>query len=267
MMSHTAFEQKIRITGKLVFDTAFHIGSGKEGELATDMGVLKDEQGWPALPGSTLKGCFRTTAEKLAVYLNSAACLLDTKLSGVECVGDQQFFLKVNEQFKQQKSEQEKLTWLDEHTCDICRLFGSPLQSSRIFFSDGRLSRWSGGYQVRDGVVIDRDSGTARPKLKYDFEASPKGTDYEIFIEIENPLETELALTAAVIAEWQTGFRLGGFTSRGLGRVFLTDLSIEQVDYRDADQLKDYLLKRKMQPAGDLLEKALQRVLNAEGGA
>ena len=265
-MSQKAFHRKIRVTGTLQFDTAFHIGSGKEGELATDMGVLKDGQGWPVLPGSTLKGNFRALAEKLSGYLGLTACLLDTSLSGVHCVGDQKYFQEKNETFKGLKTEKAKLDWLAGHTCDICGFFGSPLQSSRIFFSDGRLSRWQGGFQVRDGVVIDRDSGTARHGLKYDFEVASRDTAFEVIIEMENPTEKELALVSAVIAEWRTGFRLGGFTSRGLGRVILTGTQIEQVDYRNIEQLKDYLLKRVMQPADGLLDGALQEALTLQGG-
>jgi len=265
-MNQTAFHQKIRITGSLTFDTAFHIGSGKEGELATDMGVLKDEQGWPVLPGSTLKGNFRATSEKLAGYLGASACLLDSSLSEIDCVGEQDYFKKMNEEFKTIKGEKYKLDWLSKHTCNVCQLFGSPLKSSRIFFSDGRLKRWQDGYQVRDGVVINRDSGTARHGLKYDFEVAPRDTAFELLIEMENPTSMDLSLVGAVIAEWQSGFRIGGFTSRGLGRTVLTETRIEQVDYRNTAQLQDYLIKRKMHPADNLLSDALQNTLNSQGG-
>jgi len=146
-MNQTAFHQKIKITGTLIFDTAFHIGSGKEGELATDMGVLKDEQGWPVLPGSTLKGKFRANSEKLAGYLGASACLLDRSLSEIDCVGDQDYFKKINEEFKTIKGERNKLNWLGKHTCSICQLFGSPLQASRIFSATGGC---------RNGRVVTR---------------------------------------------------------------------------------------------------------------
>jgi CRISPR-associated protein Csm3 len=246
----------------LIFDTAFHIGSGKEGDLATDMGVLKDRLGLPVVPGSSLKGCFRATAEKLAGHLGLSACMLDASLSGMDCVGDQDYFRRTNEQFKQHKTEKGKLEWLDKHTCDVCKLFGSPLHASRIFFSDGRLIKWQGGYQVRDGVAIDRDSGTARDGLKYDFEVAPADTVFELIIEMENLEEKEFALPAAVISEWQSGFRLGGFTARGLGRVVLTKVKTERVDYGDFAQLKDYLLKRSMRPADNLLPDALKKGLS-----
>lgn len=264
-MNYTTFNRKVRISGTLTFDTAFHIGSGKEGDLATDMGVIKDEQGWPVLPGSSLKGKFRATVERLAGYLNLSACLLDTHLSGVTCVGDQEYFKANNEEFKKLKTEKDKLTWLETHSCDVCKLFGSPMMASRIFFSDGKLQAWPGSYQVRDGVVIDRDSGTARHGLKYDFEVAARSTSFSIMIELENPNQNDLALVAAGVAEWEAGFRLGGFTSRGLGVTTLTETKIEQVDYTKIHELKQYLLTRKMQPASDLLEQALTGALTEKG--
>ncbi len=261
------FRTKVKIDGTLAFDTAFHIGSGKEGELATNMGVMIEIDGRPSLPGSTLKGCFRATAERLAAYLGLSACLLDSELSGSDCFTglDQGEQKKRSEAFKG-KTETAKLQWLKDNTCDICRLFGSPLQSSHIFFSDGELINWSNSLQIRNGVCIDRDSETARYGALYDFEVVPAGASFGVTIELENPAEKELAIVAAVLAEWEEGFRLGGFTSRGLGRVKLQDKTVRNLDYTDTDQLKSYLLKREMQTADNLLSESLARILSNSGG-
>ena len=55
-------KEKIRVTACLVFDTAWRIGSGKEGETMSDLGVVLDPNGNPVLPGSSLK---REIAEHL----------------------------------------------------------------------------------------------------------------------------------------------------------------------------------------------------------
>jgi len=266
MSIHKTFLKKVRITGKLVFETAFHIGSGKEGELATNMGILQDPDGNPVLPGSTLKGSFRSFAERMAPHLEQSACLLDASLSGTDCVAVEDFRRKVYDKYKEITKEQEKLKWLKDKTCDVCRLFGSPLQTSRIFFSDGKLIQGGDDVQIRDGVCIDRDTETARYGAKYDFEVVTEGAVYEIFIDIENPEDKELALVGAALAEWEYGFRLGGFTSRGLGKVRLKDTKIEQVDYTDPDQLKDFLIHRRMTPADSLLADCLNDALKAQGG-
>jgi CRISPR/Cas system CSM-associated protein Csm3 (group 7 of RAMP superfamily) len=164
---------------------------------------------------------------------------------------------------KQELTEQEKWELFDQNTCDICRLFGSPVQASRIFFSDGILDpdSWTRGLQIRDGVCIDRDTETARHQAKYDFEVAPPGVSFTIAIEVENPDDSELALIAAALSEWRNGFRLGGFTSRGLGQVKFEQTGVEQVDYSDPEQLKLYLLKRQMTPAAQLLEDSLENRL------
>lgn len=257
--------KRVRVKGTLIFDTAFHVGSGHEGILATKMGILLDQYDRPILPGSSLKGNFRSTAERLAVHLGMSACLLDVDLSGVSCITDETYRKKHHEAFKVLYNEPQKLAWLKDHTCDVCRLFGSPYQGSRIFFSDGILVEGGEIIQVRDGVCIDRDSGTAVDKMKYDFEVTSKDTVYDITIDLENPVDEELALVGAVIAEWEQGFRVGGFTSRGLGRVNLTKTNISQVNYEDRNQLKNYLLKKEMTSVPNLLQEHVERQLAREG--
>jgi len=83
--THT-FQKRVRISGTILFDTAFHIGSGRQGLLSTDMGVLLDRYDQPILPGSTIKGLFRTAAERLAPHLELTSCLLDRTISGIDCI-------------------------------------------------------------------------------------------------------------------------------------------------------------------------------------
>ncbi|MBI2840797.1 MAG: CRISPR-associated RAMP protein [Acidobacteria bacterium] len=264
-MGKKGFVRRIKIKGDIEFETAFHVGSGKEGDLASDMGVLLDRRGEPILPGSSLKGNFRSTAERLAPHLKLTACLLDGSLSGVSCVTDESYRKGVHEEFKNLGSEAEKLKWLQRHTCDVCMLFGSPYQGSHIYFSDGALKEWGKSIQVRDGVCIDRDSHTAVHGAKYDYEVVGPGAQYTIQIELEDPTDEDVALVAAVVAEWEVGCRIGGFTSRGLGRAKLKDVAVSTVDYGNAEHLRAYLIDRKMQETPALLNEALRRVLDARG--
>ena len=268
MSSIRFYERKVQISGKLKFQTAFHIGSGKQTDLTTDMSVLKNRNGTPVLPGSSLKGNFRHFAEKLAGYLDLSACFLDSELSGVKCVGDERYRKEVHEEFHGQNmnTEMKKLNWLRNHTCDICWLFGSPMKASRIFFADGALRVWNGVYGIRDGVCIDRDSETARYGAKFDYEVASEGTVFDIAIELENPEEKELAIVGAVVSEWESGFRLGGFTSRGLGNAVFSEKIVREVDYTNPEQLKDFLLHRRMNETTSLLEDSLERHLLALGG-
>lgn len=267
MIDRSQLQTKVRLTADLVFESAFHIGSGQEGEMATDMGVLRDQgSGEPILPGSSLKGRFRATAEQLAGHLKLSACLLDMSLSGVECVTDENYRRQNQSNYQQLDNELKRLQWIDARICGVCRLFGSPMHASRIFFSDGQLKQWSGSPEIRDGVCLDRDSETARPNMKYDFEVIPSGAVFGLQIDLENPEEHERALVGAVLAEWEQGFHLGGKTSRGLGLARLDSVHVEMVNFANREQLGDYLLNKNMTSSPDLFSQALEHVLQNQGG-
>lgn len=261
------FNKKVKISGKLVFETAFHIGSGVEGELTADKGILKEADGRPILPGSTLKGSFRHFAEKLAPHLGFTACQLDTSLSGVSCISDREYRKTHLDEFRAIVPPEEKIKWLAAHTCDVCRLMGSPLHISRLFFCDGQLINWNRKLHIRQGFSIDRDSETVIPHSNYNYEATPRGARFQIHIEMMNPEDIDLAIAAATFGEWQNGFRLGGYTSRGLGKCILTEMTVDQVDYTNSEQLSAYLLSNEMVRVDSLLTGALKRFLEIRGGS
>ncbi len=271
-----SFKNKIRVSGRLEFETAFHIGAGKEGTLGTNMGVLKDFDGIPLLPGSTLKGVFRSTAEKMAGHFNLWACFFDLSLSNGKdsyCISDEKY--RTHEDTKQeletlkkrQCAEEEMWKWINNHTCDVCKIFGSPMSASRIFFSDATLEKWAESVAIRDGVCIDRDSETAVDKAKYDYEVVPRGATYSFTFEIQNYEDSEIVLIAAVISEWENGLRIGGFTSRGLGKCKFTLEKAETLDYADADQLKNYLLEKKMKQDNAFFDNKLKLALGNGGNS
>ena len=235
--------QKKRLTAFLVFDTAWRIGSGREGETMSDLGVVLDPKGQPVLPGSSLKGKLRSTCETLAHALGLSACMLNHDASGVQCTSDVNYYRKVREDY--QKALKQGLgarrQWIADNTCDVCKLFGSPVQAGRLWVSDGTLKEWASVVQVRDGVVLDRDSQTAVNGLKYDYEVVPPGSRFQIGIDLENPTDQDMALLGAALFEWCAGSSIGGFTSRGLGRFHLEDIKLAGVDMSDPAQRKRFL--------------------------
>ena len=237
-------KQKNRLTAKLVFDTAWRIGSGKEGETMSDLGVMVDTNGRPILPGSSLKGKLRSTCEALAHALGLSACMLDCEASEVSCTSDVQHYRNVQRDKYQKvlkKGMETRLQWIAKNTCDVCKLFGSPVQAGRLWVRDGMLTEWASVVQVRDGVVIDRDSQTAVDRLKYDYEVVPPGSRFELCIELENPTDQDIALLGVALFEWHAGSSLGGFTSRGLGRFRLENIKVSGVDMSDPGQRVKFL--------------------------
>ena len=207
--------KKVRLMACLVFDTAWRVGSGKEGETMSDLGVMLTTTGEPILPGSSLKGKLRSTCETLAHALGLSACLLNRAASGINCTSDIKYYSNVRENYQStfQQGLNNRLQWIANHTCDVCKLFGSPVKVGRLSVSDGTLSHWASVVQVRDGVVIDRDSRTAVDGLKYDYEVVPPNSRFQLCIDLENPTDADIALLGAALFEWHAGSSLGGFTS------------------------------------------------------
>ncbi len=249
-------KQKIRLTACLGFDTAWRIGSGKEGETMSDLGVVLDPNGSPVLPGSSLKGKLRSTCETLSHALHLQACMLNEDASGVRCASDVNYYHRVrgNYQKTYQEGVKSRLQWIDDNTCDVCKLFGSPVQAGRLAVSDGELQDWASLVQVRDGIVIDRDSQTAVDGLKYDYEVIPSSSRFQLCIDIENPTDSDQALLGAALFDWHAGSSIGGFTSRGLGRFHLKDIKIFNVDMTDAQQRIKFLTKKTTEERFNLLE-------------
>ena len=236
-------EEKIHLTACLVFDTAWRIGSGKEGETMSDLGVVLDSNGNPVLPGSSLKGKLRSTCETLSHALGLSACMLNHAASGVSCTSDVNYYHSARNDYQQayQKGLRSRLQWIDDNTCDVCKLFGSPVQAGRLWVSDGALKDWASVVQVRDGVVIDRDSQTAVDGLKYDYEVVPSSSRFQICIDLENPTNSDRALLGAALFDWHAGNSIGGFTSRGLGRFHLEGIKLYGVDMAVSEQRVKFL--------------------------
>ncbi|MBN1605711.1 MAG: CRISPR-associated RAMP protein [Polyangiaceae bacterium] len=218
-------EQRLRWTGQLTLLTALHVGASK-GVDAADMPVLRDVEGYPFIPGASIKGVLRSTAESLVRALGQPrtarlwACdpLLDQRESAERACGVQA---------PHQKRSEVDVT---QH-CAICRLFGSRLLASHVRISDALIPeaqrRRRPPIELRDGVGIDRDRRVARGRLKYDFEVVSPGTTFDLELFVENPEPWLMGLLCVALDQVKEGFcALGGFTSRGLGRATLTWESI-----------------------------------------
>jgi CRISPR-associated RAMP protein (TIGR02581 family) len=251
------------VLGTVRFETAWRIGTGREGQTMSDLGVLLDPAGLPVLPGSSLKGRLRGTCEALAHALGMTACLLDHAASGVACAGDVKLYSRrLRAEYRGVLADGaaavgDRLSWIEANTCDVCKLFGSPVRAARLRCADGRLDpvSWAGVVQVRDGVVLDRDSHTAVDGLKYDYEVVPAGTAFAVRFDLEDPTDPQLALLGAALFEWHAGSSLGGFTSRGLGRFRLENVTVAGVDFAAGAERIKYLTQtdpdRRLTDRGD----------------
>ena len=233
---------KYLFKGKLKLNTALHIGGGKINVTNTDSPVVRTPDGLPFIPGSSFKGSFRSAVEKIAVSVpNITSCQLIDESTTCPSANQKSF----NER-KERMSEKDLFKALEKELCDTCKLFGSPYSASKIIFHDLMMLDWAGVTQIRDGVVIDRDSERAIDKLKYDFEVVPPDSVFDMEIWLENPSTTELGLTCIGVNEFVSGMGyIGGIKSRGLGHCEIKDLQVYVLDLetenRKFERLKKYL--------------------------
>lgn len=233
---------RYRITGRIVLDTALHIG-GRGAATITDSPVVRDGAGRPFIPGSSLKGAFRSAVERLVPNIHG---LRTCALSDAENSCAEQLRRDTKDG---QFTEVEMLALVDKILCDTCRTFGTTHLASVALFHDAPI----GGIwrqlpevptQIRDGVGIDRDSERAREGIKFDFEVVPPQAEFDFTLLLENPGKRDLGVVALGLQEFVNGMiPLGGIRSRGLGRCHLEGVNIQHVNLGDIEALKAYLLK------------------------
>jgi CRISPR-associated RAMP protein (TIGR02581 family) len=213
----------------------------------SDLPVIKTPEGVPFIPGSSLKGVVRTYVERVLRTLDG----MNTQYPGQRlwacdpldedrrCVtGAQKKALF--EQAGEDDARFTELIW--QHSCTACWLFGSPWLASRVAFQDAMLANRESLLrltEVRDGVGIDRDLGSAKTGIKYDFETVPAGAKFRITIVVENAEEWEVGLLLLALKAIEKGeLPIGGKTTRGPGWGELVDLKVHHVG---KDNLLAYL--------------------------
>ncbi|MDI2029511.1 RAMP superfamily CRISPR-associated protein [Saccharopolyspora sp. TS4A08] len=179
-----------------------HVGTGEQydGESSKVNSVVRDGDSY-VVPGSTLKGVFRSRAEYICRVLGHDACL--DQMCG---------------------------------RCRPCRLFGyagktRDARRSKIVFYDAPISAEQDPAEERKHVVLDRFTGGARDQLLFTDEVVTHGS-FEVRIEEFEPdhdsgrsdrvNELDKALLKAVIRDLHDGLiGIGGRTTAGYGTVRL----------------------------------------------
>lgn len=297
MSGFAEFRNRTWIRATLEMQTALAVGSRLSLDpVGTDMPVIKDPEGRPFIPGSSLKGVVRFQAERVLRALNRKPHLWacdpfddpcipatrgDVKRSGQkskEDLWEEADHIAMKEKKEVQRKNMQHAHSPDEifaeslmrHGCTACRLFGSPWLAGRVAFKDAYLA--SGAdlpvmTQIRDGVGIDRDLGAACSGVKYDFETVVPGVQFSIELVAENLEDWELGFLLIVLRPWKEGgIAIGGKSTRGPGWGVLKEVRIYQVE---RNNLLNYLTtgQRASREEDELVE-AFQRQWQAweEGG-
>ena len=246
--------------GQLRLESALHVGGGDTAGLASDSPIARDAYGRPLLPATTLKGALRATVDRLAPVAGSGRGLHTCGLSPLEerCPSPpgspaRAAVERALREFagSEREREEQLLHLLEERLCATCRLFGSTWLAGRLFVADAYpADEGDLALEIRDGVGIDRDSGTLREHTRYSYEALPATAAFALHVEGENLAEEDLALLALAFGELRRGaVRIGGGGGHGLGacRLELQRVQSVRLTADAGSELRAYLLDGSMQ--------------------
>lgn len=229
---------------------------GPSPRLDTDMPVHRDHRGQPLLPGSSLKGVLRSTAERVLRARGGpgehGACDVLTE----PCLG------RLGEESEVGDDELERRCW-------CCRVFGGPHCAGRLTVGD--LQAVAASTIVRDGVGIDRDELRAAPGVKYDYEVVVPGSTFAGTLRIDDPERGDIGLVLGLLDLFEAGVStLGSGTSRGLGQVRISVTGIQElrastwVPGSEPSRWDDDRIRREREDAGILLGTLAERAGRAQ---
>lgn len=227
--------EKVIIRGTVKPLTALHIGWQRSFDpVESDAPVIKDPEGNPYIPGSSFKGVLRSFIEGFLGGADLPEKLQPCFPTDNELCIDEDKIEEIRKQVAKKRAEQEKrkeklissekeiANYIIQKACPVCRIFGSSYMGAKLKIKDMPVeSEWNNTfYRIRDGVVIDRDSRTARDKGKYDFEIVSPGVSFDLEIVGDNLKDYEQGLIFTAFDLISEGFgSIGGNVSRGTGRI------------------------------------------------
>ncbi|MEM1546482.1 MAG: CRISPR-associated RAMP protein Csx7 [Candidatus Methanomethylicia archaeon] len=209
---------------KLSFEakSPFRIGAGKSTSLTSpvDLQVLRiniNGREVQYIPGSSLKGVFRSVSEFIAKSNGINACM-----AGNECKDN--YNRKLDDALRSRNLDEVRKILASY--CLICKLYGSGSYASHIIFGD-MFPEGDIAIGVKTGIAIDRRSGTAKRGALYTVEFIMPGSIFKGNITLINTPNYAIGLLSYVIKLINDGvIRIGGFKSRGFGQFSVNPMEI-----------------------------------------
>ena len=221
IVNEAYFTLRITTKGPLLIKSGYASVSGPD---MTPVLTARNGQQEIFLPGSSLKGVFRSHIEKIV-------CSLKPRVVCYPFAGSEQHEADLSQRqryyrnscgatFTERAKEFEERTDLVyAESCPTCRLFGSTGFIGRVAISDAYLVSNSIKEQ-RDGVGIDRLTGGASHGAKFELEVVSADVSFETDIHLRNFEIWQLGMLFVVIQDMEDGLiRIGSGRSRGLGMV------------------------------------------------
>jgi CRISPR-associated RAMP protein (TIGR02581 family) len=230
--------REVLLEGYLVNRGPLRVGTGREPPLgsAVDLAVIRVRLGGrlvPHIPGSSLKGVFRSAAVQLARLKGLSVC---SGLSGETCMdweytelGGGTLLSKIQELLREGESA-EAIKLFHGKACLLCKVFGSLSFTGHVEFSDAYPIGEDGSVLevpvgVRTGIAINRRTGAAYPRALYQVEYVEPGARFRFSIRATNLPNYGLGLLVRILRMLNDGWvRVGGFKTRGFGEVAVESL-------------------------------------------
>lgn len=192
---------------EIKIDTPLVVKSGQQNVLDPSLPddqmlrSVKDGRPQEVIPGSSLKGAFRSRAERL---LRGQGYEIDDPFTS------SRKYLKLSEDGMEAYKA----------SCNISQFFGSLGMRGRVQFADAfPVNPDEVKTGVRNGVGIDRITGGARRGALFNLEVVEEGT-FSTQIKMENFELWQLSLILWLVKDLNEGhIRLGSAASRGFGKV------------------------------------------------
>jgi len=247
-MGDIKLQGKIIITGKIKAETALHIGGSKTGiDIGgVDNPVIKDHEGKPYIPGSSLKGKMRSLLEKSEGLAKTSELVIQKEAQ------------------KEDKSDEIKIHMCNNVDCPVCNIFGRTTGEqtkandgtkinisntpTRLIVRDAKLIDSSIPEDVKENLdlewtevkfenSIDRITSAANPRQQ---ERVPRGAEFEMEIVYNIYEENDKSRFRKVLKAMQLleDDYLGGSGSRGYGKIGFQDIKIfwnSNNDYESGD--------------------------------
>lgn len=236
--AHSVIIREVVLEGYLVAESPLRIGVGREPPLgsAVDLAVLRVNLNGklvPYIPGSSLKGVFRSTAIQLANRKGLTVC---SGLSKGTCMDlrypefDGKTLLEKIQEEIRNRNYRRAIELFHEKACLLCKVFGAPSFTGHSEFNDSYPINEKGEVQdapvgVRTGIAINRRTGAVHMGALYQVEYVEPGARFRFSLRTTNLPNYALGLLAKILRMVNEGWvRVGGFKTRGFGELRVEDL-------------------------------------------
>ena len=238
-VSHRILVRQAILQADVENTSPLRIGSGRDPPLGSqaDLAVVRiyrNGRDEPYIPGSSLKGVFRSVGEAMARAeknlqvcsgLAKSTCMDLKQIDGVR-LGDQ-----VGSKLRRNDVEG-AINLFNRYACLMCKIFGAPSYGAHVYFVDAYVT---GEYTIntRTGIAIDRRTGAAFRGALYTVEYVEPGSTFRLGIHTTNLPNYVLGMFAKIMKMVDRGeVRVGGFKTRGFGELKLKSVNVRIKDLR-----------------------------------